>query len=246
VATDLGLVAHPAERHADELAAEGGRDRLRQRRLAHARGPHEAQDGTLHGRVQLAHREVLENPVLRLHEIGVIGVENGLRAHEVDHFVGAARPRQRDEPVDVGTRHGVLGRGGGHLRQAVQLADRFPLDRIGHAGRLDLLAQFLGFPGLIVALAQFSLDGLQLLAQEVVALVLADLGLHLRLDLGAQLEHLELLDEDAVQVRHPLPQVQRLEHFLLRRRADGAEARRDEVGQPPGLRDAEREGLEIV
>ena len=37
MAADLGLVAHAAERHADELAAERVGDRLRERRLADAR-----------------------------------------------------------------------------------------------------------------------------------------------------------------------------------------------------------------
>jgi len=39
VATDLGLVAHAAERHAHELAPGGAGDRLAERGLADARGP---------------------------------------------------------------------------------------------------------------------------------------------------------------------------------------------------------------
>ena len=39
---------------------------------------------------------------------------------------------------------------------------------------------------LIVALAELLLNRLELLAQEILALVLADLGLHLRLDLRAR------------------------------------------------------------
>ena len=49
---------------------------------------------------------------------------------------------------------------------------------------------------LLVALAELLLDRLQLLAQEVLALALLDLGLHLRLDLRAELDHLELAAED--------------------------------------------------
>ena len=176
----------------------------------------------------------------------MVGVEDGLRAREIDHLVGALRPRQRDQPVDVGPRHGVLGGGHRHLGQAVQLADRLLLHRLRHPGGVDLLAQLLDFLRLVVALAELPLDGLELLAQEVVALVLADLRLHLRLDLGPELEDLELLDEDAVQGGHALAKVERLEHLLLERRRDRAQARRDEVGEPAGLGDVEGERLQVV
>src|SRR5579862_5706527 len=43
--------------------------------------------------------------------------------------------------------------------------------------------------GLVIAFAELFLNGLHLLAQKVLALVLADLRLHLRLDLRSQLEH---------------------------------------------------------
>ena len=124
----------------------------------------------------------------------------GLR--QIDHFVGPLVPRQRDQPVEIGARHGVLGGRRRHLRQPIELAQRFLLDRLGHAGRFDLLGELLDLLGLIVALAELLLDRLHLLAQEVLALVLADLGLHLRLNLRSELEHFELLDQDPVQVVH--------------------------------------------
>ena len=155
-------------------------------------------------------------------------------------------PRQRDQPVEVGARHRVLGRGDRHLRQPVELAQRFLLDRLGHAGRFDLLAQLLDLLGLVVAFAELLLDRLHLLAQEVLALVLADLGLHLRLDLRAELEHLELLDQDPVQAVHPRADVERLEHLLLDRRADGRQARGDEVGEPARLGDVGGQRLQVV
>ena len=120
------------------------------------------------------------------------------------------------------------------------------LTGLGHAGRFDLLGELLDLLGLIVAFAELLLDRLHLLAQEVLALVLADLGLHLRLDLRAELEHLELLDQDAVQVVHPRADVERLEDFLLHRRADRREARGDEVGEPARLGDVHGERLQIV
>ena len=147
----------------------------------------------------------------------MIGVEHALGVRQIDDFVGPLVPRQRDEPVEIGARHGVLGGRDRHLRQPIELAQRFLLHRLGHAGRFDLLGELLDFLGLIVAFAELLLDRLHLLAQEVLALVLADLGLHLRLDLRSELEHFELLDQDAVQVVHPRADVERLEHLLLDR-----------------------------
>ena len=108
----------------------------------------------------------------------------------------ALLPRQRHQPVEIGARHGVFGGGDRHLRQTIELAQRFLLDRLGHAGGVDLLFELLDLLGLVVALAELLLDRLELLAQEVLALVLADFRLHLRLNLRAELEDLELLDQD--------------------------------------------------
>ena len=79
----------------------------------------------------------------------------------------------------------------------------------GMPGGFDLLAELVDLLGLVVALAELLLDRLHLLAQEVLALVLADLRLHLRLDLRAELEDLELLGQDAVELGHPLADVER-------------------------------------
>ena len=109
-----------------------------------------------------------------------------------------------------------------------------------------LVAQLLDLLGLLVALAELLLDRLQLLAQEVLALVLADLGLHLRLDLRAELEHLELLDQHPVERVHPRPDVERLEDLLLHRGADGGQAGGDEVGELARVGDVGRERLQVV
>ena len=166
-------------------------------------GPDEAEDRPLHRRVELAHREVLEDAVLGLLEARVIGVEHALGARQVDHFVGALAPRQRDQPVEIRARDRVFGGRDRHLRQPIELALGFLLDRVRHAGGFDLFAKLFDFLGLIVAFAELLLNRLHLLAQEVFALVLADLRLHLRLDLRAQLEHLGFLDEQAVEQVQP-------------------------------------------
>ena len=64
VSADFRLVAHPAERDANEFAAERLRDGSRKRRLADAGRADEAQDRTLHLGVQLADGQVLEDAIL--------------------------------------------------------------------------------------------------------------------------------------------------------------------------------------
>ncbi len=96
VAADFGLVAHAAERHADELAADRRGDRSRERRLADARRADEAEDRALHVRVQFSDRQIVEDAVLGLLEPRVIGVEHVFR-----------RARDRSSPRFGGSRAGT-------------------------------------------------------------------------------------------------------------------------------------------
>ena len=176
----------------------------------------------------------------------MLAVQYLLGAHEVDDLVGALRPGQRHNPVQIGACDGELRRRRRHLRQPIELAQRFLLHGLGEAGGLDLLAQLVDLARLIVAFAKLLLDRLELLAQEVVTLVLADFRLHLGLDLRPELEHLELLDQEAVEEVEAGPHVQRGQHLLLHLGADGAQAGGDEVGEPAGLGDVDRERLQVV
>jgi hypothetical protein len=243
---NLGLVTHAAERHANELPAERRRNRFRQRRLPDSGRPDEAENRALHVGLQLADGQVLDDAVLGALEAGMIGVEHRLGLQQIDVLVGPLRPRERDEPVDVGPGDRVLGGGRGHFRQSIELAKRFLLHLVGHPRRFDLVAQLVDFLGLIVAFAELLLDRLHLLAQEVLALVLADFGLHLGLNLRSQLENLELLGEDPVELIHPRAQVDGLEQLLFHRRPDRAETGRDEVGQPARIGDVRRKHRQIV
>ena len=97
-----------------------------------------------------------------------------------------------------------------------------------------------------VALAELLLDRLQLLAQEVLALALLHLGLHLRLDLRAELEHLELAVEDRRDLAQPLLDVDRLEQLLPLLGLDRAQRRGDEVGERARVVDVRGGELELL
>ena len=209
-------------------------------------GPAKQRIGPFMVGLSFAHRQIFEDSILRLLESGVIGVEHGLGPCEVDDFVRALGPRQRNQPVDICARDGVFRGCDRHLRQAIELALGLLLYGLRHAGRFDFLAQLFDFLGLIVALAQLLLYRLHLLAQEVFALVLADLRLDLGLDLRAQLEHFGFLDQEPVQQIEARAHVDGFEHLLLHRRAQRRKARRDEVGEPARLGNVHRQRLQIV
>ena len=192
----------------------------------------EAQNRALDVRIELAHGEVLQHAILDLLEARMVRVEDLLGVLQIDRArrcacSTAARPASRRRCATPCTRRPPTGIF--DSRSSSRSASFFTA--VGHAGRVDLGAQLLDFLGLLVPFAELLLDRLHLLAQEVLALVLADLGLHLRLDVRPELEDLELLDEDPVQRVHPRAHVERRQNLLLDRRADGREARGDEVGE---------------
>src|SRR5262249_17888630 len=114
---DLRLVVHTAQRDAHELAPQGLGDALAKRSLAHARRADKAQNRAMTRRVELAHREKLENALLDLFEAEMILVQNSTRLREVDLLLGLDLPRQLDQPIDVGPGHGVFSGLLGHARQ---------------------------------------------------------------------------------------------------------------------------------
>ena len=86
---------------------------------------------------------------------------------------------------------------------------------LGQIGLLDPLAQLVHLGLLLVTLPQLFLDRFQLLAEEELALALVDFRLHLRLDLAAELDHLQLAGEDLREAPQPRRDVDLLEQLLL-------------------------------
>ena len=219
MAADLGFVVHAAQARAHELEAQRARDALAERRLADAGRADEAQDRAAARRVELAHREVLENAALDLREPVVVLVEDLARLRDVDGFRVALRPRQRDEPIEVRAHHRVLRRRVRHALEAPQLLLRLLLDFLGHLRVGDRLAQLVEL-GLRVVLAELLLDRLQLLAQHVLALALVELALRLLADLARQLQHLDAVREELDDAIEPVANLERLEDRLLLGRLD--------------------------
>ena len=210
------LVAHAAERDAHELAVHGARDRLAERRLAHAGRPDEAEDRPLHVAFELPDGEVLDDAFLDLVEVVVVVVEHAPRFHRVEAVLGGDRPRQLQDPVEIRPDHLVFRRLAGHARQPFHLARGHRVDRLRQVGVVDARAQ-LGQLGAL-ALAELLLDGLHLLPQEVLTLRVGHLLLRLRFDLALQLEQRHLARERGGHRLQLLDEVVLLEDRLLVRR----------------------------
>ena len=71
---------------------------------------------------------------------------------------GLFAPRQVDEPVEIGTHQGCLGRLRVHLFKPAQLLVRLALDLRRHLGLFDLLFDFVELFGALIAFAELLLN----------------------------------------------------------------------------------------
>ncbi len=225
---DLRLVAHSAQRQAYELPPRRLGDRHPQRRLAHARGPDEAQDRALGIFHQLPHREKFEDALLDLLQPVVVLVQDLLRILDGADLLRFLLPRHRQQPVEVIARDRRFRRHGRHRFQLLELVECLLLHFLGHSRAFDLLAQLIELA--LLPAPQLLLDRLDLLVEVILFLRALHLPLHPRLD-GAV--HVQLLDldlehvGDAVQPLHRVEDVQQLLLLFDRQLQVG----RDRVGQ---------------
>ena len=209
VAADLGLVADAAERHAHELASERTGDRLADRGLAGAGRADEGQDRAgLLVRLdpallaQLAHGDVLDDPVLDVLEARVVGVEHLARVRGVEPLLGALAPRHGEDPVEVVADHRGLGRAVALALEPAELALGLLAHLLGQLRLRDLRAVLLDDGG--VVLAELLPDRLQLAAQDVLALLLRGALLDVVADAAAHLHLGEPLALELDRQREPL------------------------------------------
>src|SRR5205823_5027893 len=177
VTADLGLVSHAAQRHANELAVERAGDRLAHRGLTRSGRPDQRQDraGALVLRdspllAQLAHGQVLDDPLLDVLESGVVAVQDLARVDGIKALLRALPPRHGEKPVQVRADHRGLAALVAHPLQPTGLALGLLADLVGEIRFGDLAAVVLRDRALV--LAQFLANRLELAAQDVLALLL--------------------------------------------------------------------------
>ena len=99
---DLGFVVHAAEAQPNEFAAGRLGDALPERGLADARRADETQNRALAFGIELAHREIFEDAPLDLRQTVMVLIQDAARLRDVDVFGVELRPRQLDQPVQIG------------------------------------------------------------------------------------------------------------------------------------------------
>jgi hypothetical protein len=142
-------------------------------------------------------------------------IEDAARLRDVDAVRVELRPRQVDQPVEIGADHLVLGRRLRHPLEPLELLLGLVLRLLRHAGLLDRLAQLLDLGGLVVAFVEFLLDLAQLLTQNVLALLRGKRLLRLLADRLGQLQHLDALDQQRKHLVEALLDIERLQDVLL-------------------------------
>ena len=116
----------------------------------------------------------------------MVGLELRGDLVEVDGRFGALRPRQIGDQLEVVADDVRLRALAVHALETAELAIDDLLRVFGELRVVETLAERTR-ARLAVAVAELALDGAHLLAEDVLALVLAELLLHLGLDLGADL-----------------------------------------------------------
>ena len=167
---------------------------------------------------QLAHGQVLDDPVLHVLEPGVIGVEHLAGVGGVEALLRALAPRNGEQPVEVGADHLRLAALVAHALEPAGLALGLLTDRVWHVGLGDARAIVLG--GRAVVVAELLADRLELTAQDVLALLLLRAGLHVLADAPAYLQLGEPFELEAQRQLQALDDVDRLEQLDLVGEAD--------------------------
>ena len=196
VAADFRLVAHAAEGHADEFAAEGAGDGLAEGGFADPGGADEAEDGAFHLLFEFEDGEVFEDAFFDFLEVVMVLVEDLAGAGEVELVFGANGPGEVGEHFDVGSNDAVFGGHGGDGGEAFLFLACDGFDLLGHAGGGDALVEFVEVALLLVVFAEFLADGFELFAEEEFALIAGEGLADLVLDFDAHLEEFGFAVED--------------------------------------------------
>ncbi len=189
---------------------------------------------------QLAHGEELDDPVLDVVQPVVVGVEHLAGGHQVQVVGRRPAPGQVEHPVQPGADPTLLGA----LRaRAIQPVDLL-LHCLAHLRRQRELSEsgpVVG-GGIAVVLAQLLADGGELLAQQVLPLLLLDALRDVRADLLVDLQLGQVVLGPGQDEFHPGPHLGGLQHGEpvvvghLRPRRDGIRERPGVAGAAQDLR----------
>ena len=215
VTADLGLVTHAAQGKAHVFASRGPGHTLGQRGLAHAWRAHEAEDGTAQAVGELLHGQIFQDAVLGLFQTEVVAFKDGTGLFDVDIDLFEVVPGQIQQPVHIIAHHGVFRGRGRHAAQLAQFGLAAFTGFLRHVAAFELLFQLVHFRLGIVLAAHLLVDGLELLAKVVLALVALHLYLDAVLDALFHRGQGHFALQKLVHALQALGDVGDLQHFLL-------------------------------
>ena len=195
MAADLRLVVHAAEGDARELAVRSMGDAHGDARLAGARRADEAQHAALDIGRELAHGQILCDPVLDLLKPEVLFVKHLARGAHIEPFLGARVPRQIETNVQIIADDRRLRRAERLLFEPVNLFEQALLGVLRQVQGKNFLAIGRALRVRIIGLAELRLDDLHLLAQQILLLRLVQAVLRRLLELMLQAEHACLMQQ---------------------------------------------------
>ena len=215
MAANLRLVAHAAQRNANEFAPRGFGDGFAQRCLTHTRRADKAHDRAFQLFRALLNGKVLDDAFLDLFKPVVIGIKHLFGVAQVFLDAGFFAPRDRQHPVKIVAHDGGFGAHRAHVLELFDLGVGLFLGFFGQLGLVDLGFQFSHFVLAFLAVAQFLLNSLHLLIQIILALRALHLGFDAGFDLFLDLQNGHFALHQAIDLFEPLAHCEGFQKFLL-------------------------------
>ena len=206
VTANLGLVVQTAQRHANIFTVQRLCHRFTQRGFSHPRRTVKADNGRLHVSFQFQYSQVLDDTFFYLFESVVVSVQYLLGMLQIKIIFAVFVPRKIYECLHILG----LNREIGALRMQPLQLSYFFFEGLGNFGRPFLLGCF-GLQRFYLLLVDVStqllLNGLDLLLQEILSLLLVDILMRFQLDGILQLQKLVLAIQDKQQSIGPFLQI---------------------------------------
>ena len=215
VSADLCFIAHAAQRHADKLSARRASDGFRDRGLADTRRSYQTNNRTFDRLIEVHNGQIFENTLLDLFKSIVILVENAFRLFEVSIGLGGFVPRQFQNCLHVIADDAAVCGARRHFSKFSDFTFYLFLNLRIELQLLKLLTPALRLACGFFSVAEFVLNHLHLLSQDIFFLILFHRFLHTLADVTLHGKNLILLQNLAVDDLQTLFHVEGLQHLLL-------------------------------
>ena len=215
VSPDFRFIPHATKGHAHEVSVHGSGYGLGDGCLTHPWRSYQTDDGSLHSLGGVLHCQVLDDSVLHILQPIVVRFQNLSGLDDVQIVFGFLVPWKIDEPVQIGSDDAAFRAVAAAVSETVQLIEGLLLGFLGHLGLLDLFLIGEELLGVFIILAQFILDGLQLLAKIVFLLHLVDVAFDLGADLLFDFRDFQFLVDDHQKLFQSFLDVKRHKKILL-------------------------------